>query len=162
MRAFIAVGSNLGDRFGYLALAARALRGVPGVAVVRGSRVFDNASLGPPQPRYLNAVLEVETRRTPEALLLELKAIEQLALRRPAVRWGARSLDLDLLLLADWQVRSPTLTVPHPRLAERRFVLAPLAELAPRLVVPGLGRTVTELLEAAPPWELREAGPYPL
>jgi 2-amino-4-hydroxy-6-hydroxymethyldihydropteridine diphosphokinase len=162
MRAYVAVGSNLGDRFGHLALAARALRGVPGVAVVRGSRVSDNAPLGPPQPRYLNAVLELETRRTPTDLLPALKAIEQQALRRAGVRWGARSLDLDLLLLGDWQVRTPTLQLPHARLAERRFVLAPLCELAPGLVVPGLGRTVAALLADAPPWELRDAGPYPL
>ena len=162
MRAFVAVGSNLGDRYAHLALAARLLRAVPGVAVVRGSRVTDNAPLGPPQPRYLNAVLELETRLTPAALLSALQAVEQAALRRRGVRWGARSLDLDLLVHGVWQVETPSLTVPHLRLAERRFVLAPLCELAPDLVVPGLGRTAAALLEAAPAWDLRDAGPYPL
>jgi len=162
MRAFVAVGSNLGDRHAQLALAARELRATPGIAVVRGSRVTDNAPLGPPQPRFLNAVLELETRLTPAALLAALQAAERVALRRRGVHWGPRSLDLDLLLLGEWQVRTPELTVPHARLAERRFVLAPLGELAPALVVPGLGRTVAALLAEAPAWDLRDAGPYPL
>ena len=98
MRAYVAVGSNLGDRWARLAQAARALRAAPGVAVVRGSRVWDAAPVGPPQPRYLNAVLELETTRTPGALLALLRQVEQAAGRTRDVHWGARTLDLDLLL----------------------------------------------------------------
>jgi 2-amino-4-hydroxy-6-hydroxymethyldihydropteridine diphosphokinase len=144
-----------------LALAARALRATPGVAVVRGSRVWDSAPMGPPQPRYLNAVLELETRLPPRALLAALQAVERQARRRRDVRWGARTLDLDLLLCGDAAVAGPGLTVPHRGLASRRFALQPLAELCPRAPVAGTGRTVAELLAAAPPWELREVGAYP-
>ena len=162
MRAYVAVGSNLGDRWARLAQAARALRAAPGVAVVRGSRVWDAAPLGPPQPRYLNAVLELETTRTPSSLLALLRAAEAAAGRTRDIHWGARTLDLDLLLVGDLHVREPGLTVPHPELARRRFVLAPLAELHPELVVPGLGVSVGRLLEEAPELDLLPVGGYPL
>ena len=161
MRAFVGVGANLGDRWAFLALAARALRATPGVAVVRGSRVWDSAPLGPPQPRYLNAALELETTLPPRALLGALQAVERQARRRRDVRWGARTLDLDLLLFGALAVAQPGLTLPHPALAARRFALQPLAELCPAAVVAGTGRTVAQLLEAAPAWELREVGAYP-
>ena len=162
MRAYVAVGSNLGDRWARLAQAARLLRAAPGVAVVRGSRVWDAAPLGPPQPRYLNAVLELETTRTPSSLLALLRAAEAAAGRTRDIHWGARTLDLDLLLVGDLHVREPGLTVPHPELARRRFVLAPLAELHPELVVPGLGVSVGRLLEEAPELDLSPVGGYPL
>ena len=162
MRAYVAVGSNLGDRWARLALAARALRAAPGVAVVRASRVWDTAPLGPPQPRYLNAVLELETARTPRSLLALLRSVEAEAGRRRDVRWGARTLDLDLLLAGDRIVREPGLTVPHPELANRRFVLAPLAELRPELVVPGTGLAVGRMLEEAPPLDIAAVGGYPI
>jgi 2-amino-4-hydroxy-6-hydroxymethyldihydropteridine diphosphokinase len=162
MRAYVGVGTNLGSRWGFLALAARALRATPGVAVVRGSRVWDSAPLGPPQPRYLNAVLELETTLPPRALLAALKAAERLAGRRREVRWGARTLDLDLLLYGDRVAVERGLTVPHRELGARRFALQPLAEVCGERVVPGTGRTVAELLEAAPAWELREVGGYPV
>ncbi len=162
MRAYVGVGTNLGSRWAWLALAARALRATPGIALVRGSRVWDSAPLGPPQPRYLNAVLELETGLPPRALLAALKAVERLAGRRRDVRWGARTLDLDLLLLGDRLVAEPGLTVPHRELGARRFALQPLAELCGERVVPGTGRTVAALLAAAPEWELREVGGYPV
>ena len=162
MRAYVGVGANLGDRWAWLALAARALRATPGVAVVRGSRVWDSAPLGPPQPRYLNAVLELETNLPPRGLLTALKAVERLARRRRDVRWGARTLDLDLLLLGDRVVAERGLTVPHRELPARRFALQPLAEICGERVVPGTGRMVAELLRAAPAWELRDVGAYPL
>jgi 2-amino-4-hydroxy-6-hydroxymethyldihydropteridine diphosphokinase len=162
MRAFVAVGSNLGDRWARLALAARELRAAPGVAVVRASRAWDTAPLGPPQPRYLNAVLELETTRTPRALLALLRSVEAAAGRRRDVHWGARTLDLDLLVAGDWIVREPGLTVPHPEIANRRFVLAPLAELRPELVVPGTGLAVGRMLEEAPPLDIVAVGGYPI
>jgi 2-amino-4-hydroxy-6-hydroxymethyldihydropteridine diphosphokinase len=119
--------------------------------------------MGPPQPRYLNAVLELETGLPPERLLALLQEIERDAGRRRDVRWGARTLDLDLLLYGDEVVRRPPgLVVPHPGLASRRFVLQPLAELCPDRVVPGAGATVAELLAAAPEHELFAVGLYPL
>jgi 2-amino-4-hydroxy-6-hydroxymethyldihydropteridine diphosphokinase len=162
MRAYVGVGTNLGDRWARLALAARALRAAPRVAVVRASRVWDTAPVGPPQPRYLNAVLELETALPPRALLEALQAVEREALRRRDLRWGARTLDLDLLLHGPTVLDEPGLRLPHPGMAARRFVLAPLAELAPALVVPGTGATVARLLEAAPPADLSPVGRYPL
>jgi len=164
VRAYVAVGTNLGDRWAHLARAARELRGVPRTAVVAASRVFDTAPVGPPQPRYLNAVLALETGLPPEPLLAALRAIEAGALRRRDVRWGARTLDLDLLLHGETVLRTPRLSLPHPGLAVRRFVLTPLAELAPGLRVPGAGGTVAALLGRAPgaPDEVAPAGLYPL
>ena len=164
MRAYVGVGTNLGDRWSNLALAARLLRAAPRVALVRASRVWDTEPVGPPQPRYLNAVLELETARPPEALLELLRQAEGAALRRrrSEVRWGARTLDLDLLVQGAEIRRTPTLTLPHPELARRRFVLVPLAELRPDLPVPGTGATVSALLAAAPPQQLRPAGLYPV
>jgi 2-amino-4-hydroxy-6-hydroxymethyldihydropteridine diphosphokinase len=163
MRAFIGVGSNLGDRWGNLALAARALRASGAAAVLRASSVWDTPPMGPPQPRYLNAVLEVETVLTPRALLALLQRIEATAhRRRGGARWGARTLDLDLLLYGERTLREPGLTVPHEGIAARRFVLAPLAEVAPGLVVPGLGRSVEALLAEAPQGVIERAGLYPL
>jgi 2-amino-4-hydroxy-6-hydroxymethyldihydropteridine diphosphokinase len=162
MRAFVGVGSNLGDRWAHLGAAARALRAAPGVAVVRASGVWDTEPVGPPQPRYLNAVLELETTRTPELLLALLQEVERGAGRRREVRWGARTLDLDLLLFGDRVVHRLGLQVPHPELAHRRFVLVPLAELAGGRVVPGTGATVGDLLEAAPPLSLVRVSGYPI
>jgi 2-amino-4-hydroxy-6-hydroxymethyldihydropteridine diphosphokinase len=162
MRAYVAVGSNLGDRWARLAQAARALRAAPGVAVLRASRVWDAAPIGPPQPRYLNAVLELETTRTPRSLLGLLREVEQAAGRTRDVHWGARTLDLDLLLHGDLLVREPGLVVPHPGMAGRRFVLAPLAELRPEIPVPGADASVGRLLEEAPELDLSPVGGYPL
>lgn len=161
MRAYVGVGSNLGDRWAHLALAARELRGVPGVAFLRGSRVYDAAPMGPSQPRYLNAVVELETSHPPEQLLQALHAVEQAAFRERGLRWGPRTLDLDLLLHGDLVVRNPTLTVPHPGLISRRWVLAPLAELCPERVVPGTGATVAELLATVPAYDMMPVGLYP-
>ncbi|HSN90435.1 MAG TPA: 2-amino-4-hydroxy-6-hydroxymethyldihydropteridine diphosphokinase [Anaeromyxobacteraceae bacterium] len=163
MRAYLGVGTNLGDRWANLALAAREIRASGRAAVLRASRVHDNAPVGPPQPRYLNAVLEVETGLDPERLMALLLAVERAAGRvRGPSRWAARRLDLDLLLQGDLVVRRPGLEVPHPGIAGRAFVLAPLAELCPERVVPGTGRTVARLLAAAPPHDMREVGLYPL
>lgn len=162
MRAYVAVGSNLGDRWGKLAAAARGLRAEERIALVRASRVFDAAPMGPPQPRYLNAALELETELPGAALLAALRRVERASGRvRGGVRWSARTLDLDLLLLGDQVIRTVELVVPHPGLASRRFVLAPLAELCPGRIVPGTGRTVAELLAAAPPADLVPIGLYP-
>jgi 2-amino-4-hydroxy-6-hydroxymethyldihydropteridine diphosphokinase len=161
MRAYVGVGTNLGDRWAHLAQAVRGLAATPGTAVVSASRVFESAPLGPPQPRFLNAVLELETGLTPRGLLEVLRGLEAQAHRRRERPWGPRTLDLDLLLFGDRQVAGPELTVPHPGLASRRFVLAPLAQLCPDRVVPGTSRTVAALLAAVEPWDLVEVGLYP-
>ncbi len=163
MRAYVGVGSNLGDRWAHLAQAAKGLRASSGVSVLRASAVWETAPLGPPQPHYLNAVLELESRLAAGRLHELLRLVEDGAGRVREERWGPRTLDLDLLLFGEERVDTPDLQVPHPELARRRFVLQPLAELCPDLQVPGTGgATVAGLLAACPPAELREAGRYPL
>jgi 2-amino-4-hydroxy-6-hydroxymethyldihydropteridine diphosphokinase len=163
MRAYVSVGSNLGDRRGYLALAARELRAVPGLSVLRASGVYETEPLGPPgQGRYLNAALEVETTLPPVELLRCLLRVEAIAHRRRAARWGPRTLDLDLLLYDDLELRTPELTLPHPGLPSRRFVLEPLAELCPDRPVPGNAATVGELCRRAPRHPVTRVGLYPL
>ncbi len=140
--AYIGLGSNLGDR--RAALEAALARLCP----VRVSGIVETEPWGRPgQPHFLNAVAEIETDLEPQALLERLLEVEREQGRVRAERWGPRTLDLDLLIYGDRIVRSGTLDVPHPRLAERRFVLEGLAELCPDRLVPGLGRTVRELLE---------------
>jgi len=145
VRAFIGLGSNLGDRQATLEAALRRL------APLRVSRLVETEPWGrTDQPRFLNAVAELETGLEPEPLLDRLLEIEREFGRVRARRWGPRTLDLDLLLYGDRTIRTPRLAVPHPRLAERRFVLEALAELCPDQTVPGASRTVRELLEAVP------------
>jgi 2-amino-4-hydroxy-6-hydroxymethyldihydropteridine diphosphokinase len=163
MRVYVGVGSNLGDRWAHLAHAARALLAEDRVALVRASRVYDAAPLGPPQPRYLNAALELECGTTAQALLGVLQEIERSeGRRRTAVRWAARTLDLDVLLFGDEVIRTRTLVVPHPGIVTRRFVLAPLADLCPERIVPGTGQTVATLLSLASPADVVRAGLYPV
>ena len=150
--AYVGLGSNLGDRRATLASALAALR-PRRVSSVAETEPWGRAD----QPRFLNAVAELDTDLEPEPLLARLMEIEATHGRVRAELWGPRTLDLDLLLYGDRVVSSPGLTVPHPRLAERRFVLESLAELAPDLAIPGVGRTVRELL--AEPAGCREGRP---
>lgn len=162
--AYVALGSNLGDRQAKLAEARRRIDATLGLRVLRASRVYETAAVGPPQPDYLNAVLEVRACRGPRGHLRSLQAIER-ALgrdRSTEVRWGPRPIDLDLLWQAGLRISLPGLELPHPRLHERSFVLAPLCELAPELVIEG--RTVREWLASRPEEErasVRPVGNFP-
>ena len=132
--AYIALGSNLGDRAALLRGALAALQRGGDVRVVAESVVYETAPVGgPPQPDYLNMVVAVETLLGPEALLERCLAVETEHGRVRRERWGARTLDLDLLSFGAVLLRTERLTLPHPRLAERAFVLVPLAEVAPEL-----------------------------
>ena len=148
-RAFIGIGSNEGDRLKHVSDAVRALGAVSGIRVVQLATIIETEPMGgPPQGPYLNTVVELETALAPEELLRKLKDIEQQLGRQPsAQRWSPRPIDLDLLLYDDRVIESPELCVPHPRLPERRFVLEPLAQLAPEVVHPVLHRSVAALLE---------------
>lgn len=150
---FIALGGNVGDVRASFVLAVAALDRAAGLRVRAASSLYRTAPVGPiPQPPYLNAVLAASTALAPAAVLRILQDVERsLGRDRTAEqRWGPRTLDLDLLIYGDRRVELPGLTVPHPRLAQRRFVLAPLAELAPRLRPPGHDATVAELLARLP------------
>lgn len=147
--AYIGLGSNVGDRRASIDSAVASLRCSPGVRVLRRSDLRETAPEGVAgQPAFLNGALEIETTLEPAVLLDRLLEIERALGRVRRERWGPREIDLDLLLYGDRVVKTERLVVPHPRMAERRFVLEPLAELCPRRVVPGLGRTVRRLLES--------------
>lgn len=152
-RAFIGLGSNLGDRLDVISRAIKALGAVSGGRVVQMSTVIETAPCGgPPQDPFLNAVIEFETVLSPMALLCVLQQIEvTLGRLRTNERWTPRTIDLDLLLYDDRIIRTADLEVPHPRLHERRFVLEPLVQLSPALRHPGLQKSVAECLAGLGP-----------
>jgi 2-amino-4-hydroxy-6-hydroxymethyldihydropteridine diphosphokinase len=139
--AYVGLGSNLDDPPAQIERAIRHLERLPWSRVAACSSLYGSAPFGPvEQPDFVNAAVALITRLSAHRLLNELKRIESRLGRIPAVRWGPRVIDLDLLLLGNAVLSEPGLTVPHPGIAERNFVLLPLREIAPDLVVPGLGR----------------------
>jgi len=139
--AWVGLGSNLDDPVTQVNAALAALGQLPQSRVLACSGLYRSAPMGPQdQPDYINAVAGLETALSAEALLEALQDIEQAHARVRGEHWGPRTLDLDILLYGDEVIETPHLTVPHPGIAERNFVLAPLAELAPQLSVPGLGK----------------------
>ena len=136
--AYVALGSNLGDRHAHLAAALLALAALPATRLVASSPVYETAPLGPAgQQDYLNAAARLETGLAPHTLLDALLAIEQTRGRLRRERWGPRTLDLDLLLHGETTLADPRLTLPHPAMLTRAFVLTPLCDLAPELVLAG-------------------------
>jgi 2-amino-4-hydroxy-6-hydroxymethyldihydropteridine diphosphokinase len=144
VRALVALGSNVGDRLTTLEAAVDRLDAVEGVRFVRSSRVYETDPVGPPQPDFLNAVVEIETELAPRDLLSALQSIEADLGRTRDLRWGPRTIDLDLLVYDEESIAEPDLEVPHPRMHERAFVLLPLLELDADPMLPG-GRRVATL-----------------
>ena len=145
-RVFLGLGSNQGRRAANLERAVTLL--APRVSIVRLSSFYDTAPQGnPDQSRFLNAVCEAETTLSPAALLIHVKEIEDRMGRRSGPLNSPRPIDIDILLYGDIELITPELAIPHPRLAQREFVLRPLAEIAPGLVPPGLGENISRLLE---------------
>ncbi|MES9937044.1 MAG: 2-amino-4-hydroxy-6-hydroxymethyldihydropteridine diphosphokinase [Sedimenticola sp.] len=149
--AYIGLGSNLEDPPQQVRTALEELAHIPRCSLVASSNLYISTPLGPgDQPEYINAVAALETGLDARELLAELQAIEDQHGRVREERWGPRTLDLDILLIGDRQIDSPELTVPHPELSMRPFVLYPLQELVPAdFVVPGLGE-LRDLLDNCP------------
>lgn len=149
-RAFVALGANLGDPAATLAQALRDLDHVERTRVTGRSRFYCTPAVGPgPQPDYVNAVASVETALPPRRLLEALHAIEARHGRvRDGARWGPRTLDLDLLIYDELALSEPGLRLPHPEMTRRGFVLVPLVELAPDVVIPGFGPAAEALRRA--------------
>ncbi|MCY4383431.1 MAG: 2-amino-4-hydroxy-6-hydroxymethyldihydropteridine diphosphokinase [Nitrospinae bacterium] len=151
-RAFIGAGANLGEPVRQIRQAQDALSQNPGIVFMDASSFFRTQPMGPvEQPPFVNAVFSLECGMSPQELLALLLDIEQKMGRVRKERWGPRLIDLDLLFYDDAVIEEQGLEVPHPRLHERRFVLAPLAEIAPDFVHPVLKKPVSELLDELPP-----------
>jgi 2-amino-4-hydroxy-6-hydroxymethyldihydropteridine diphosphokinase len=153
MKIILGLGGNVGDVRSAFDRAVSALGECPGVAVRDRSSLWRTAAIGPEQPNYLNAAIMVSVETSPRDLLSLCHHIEAAAGRdrRAEVRWGPRTLDLDLLIADTMICRGPLLELPHPRLAERAFALVPAAEVAPEWIHPLEGRTLAELAEKVRP-----------
>ena len=150
-RAFIGAGANLGEPVRQIRQAQDALQKSPGIKFLGASSLYRTQPMGPvEQPPFINAVFALECELGPRELLALLLEIEQNMGRVRIERWGPRVIDLDLLFYGEEIIKEPGLEVPHPRLHERRFVLAPLAEIAPGFVHPVIKKSVSELLAGLP------------
>jgi 2-amino-4-hydroxy-6-hydroxymethyldihydropteridine diphosphokinase len=159
VQAFIGLGSNMGDRAAHLGAARCALAGSEGIDITGASSIYETEPVGyTEQGWFLNQVVGIATGLDPFDLLRVLLEIEQKLGRQRSIRWGPRVIDLDLLLYGDAVLNSPELTVPHPRLYERGFVLAPLSEIAPQHVHPD-GRTTLEHLQKFLSGEKKQVDP---
>jgi len=147
MIAYIGIGSNLGDRKENCFRAVQLLK-ENNISVLKESSLYETEPWGvKDQPKFINMVVMLETTKTPMELLNTLKSIESKMGRRPSKRWGPREIDLDILLYGDMIVDEEELKIPHPLLEKREFVLIPLSEIAPDLIHPISGKTISELLK---------------
>lgn len=144
----IALGSNLGDSRAILEAALATLAATPDINLQAKSSWYQTTAVGPPQPDYINGCALLQVQTSPQMLLETLLKIEAQFGRVRQKRWGARLLDLDLLLYDDLILDTPTLQLPHPRIKERAFVLVPLAEIAPDWIEPVSGCAIVELIQA--------------
>ena len=149
---FIGLGSNLGDRRANVLEALERIRALPGTRIVRESSFYESEPHGDAKTWFGNSVVEVETELAANDLLKRLKAIEEKMGRKrvKGKRWGSRIIDLDILLWDQDVIQKRTLKVPHPEMHKRRFVLMPLAELAPHVIHPQIGSSVSALLATVP------------
>lgn len=159
--AYLALGANLGDRLATMQRAVDALQATAGIRVLRSARVYETEPVGGPegQPAFLDTVLAVETDLSPSELLASCLSIEDRLGRVRAERWGPRSIDIDVLTFGDRTVDEPDLQIPHPRMHERMFVLAPLLELDADPMLPGGRKAQTMRLSVLDPFGVRPVAP---
>lgn len=149
--AFLALGSNLGDRYGCLCSAIDSLSAIDGIEVVAQSSIYETKAVGfTDQPDFLNMAIRIRTLLTPEQLLSACMSVEQKYGRVREQKWGPRTLDIDVLFYGKLVIEHSNLLVPHPRLQERAFVVLPLWDLAPEWVHPGNGLTIQEMKQQVP------------
>ena len=146
-QAAIALGSNLGDPRAILDGALQALQKSPDIDLKTCSNFYNTVAVGPPQPDFLNACAVLETNLSPRSLLHKLLDIEASFGRERREKWGPRTLDLDLLLFDDRIISEPGLSIPHPHMGERAFVLVPLCEIAPHWIHPGIQKAIADLIQ---------------
>ena len=148
--AYLGLGSNLGNRLAFLRSGRDTLAERPDIELIRAAGIYETEAVGgpPENPAFLNTVLEIKTSAEPQQLLTICLAVEDEFGRSRPVRWAPRTLDIDILFYADQIIHEANLTIPHPRLHERSFVLAPLREIAPDLRHPRIDKTIGELAEA--------------
>ncbi len=152
-RVFLGFGGNIGDSLSHFCCAWQQLSSHPRITITASSPVYQTPAVGGPagQPDYLNGVVEISTDMAPHELLQFCRQIEDGAGRNRDIYWGPRTLDIDLLFIDNLVLDDPQLTLPHPRLHQRHFVLLPLNDLAPQLRHPQLHKTIAELLADLPP-----------
>ena len=146
-KAYLLLGSNLGDRLQYLKISKSIINDTCGV-VLSSSSVYETAAWGKTdQPSFLNQVIAIETPLSPEELLESILEIETNLGRKRGSKYDSRTIDIDILYYQDEKINSDSLTIPHPKISERRFVLIPMAEIAPEMTDPAHGQKITQLLE---------------
>ncbi|ARU58598.1 2-amino-4-hydroxy-6- hydroxymethyldihydropteridine diphosphokinase [Oleiphilus messinensis] len=159
-KVYIALGSNLADPNAQLNEAISRLRQVSGITITAYSSIYSSHPVGPQdQPDYANAVVEITTNLSPQTLLKVLKNIEAEQGRTAGRRWGERLIDLDIILYGNQEIRTPDLTIPHLEMANRNFVLLPLAEIAPHTTLP-CGTTILALIDKCPDNPLHKIGAF--
>lgn len=148
-RVFLGLGSNRGDRQTQIECAIQAISQLPSTTLAASASLYESEPVGvEEQPRFLNTALEIQTEIDPKGLLASLKGIEEELGRQQGARWGPREIDLDILLYGDRIIQDAQLEIPHPEMHHRRFVLVPLAEIAPELHHPRLNQTIRHLLQS--------------
>lgn len=151
MRAFLGLGSNKGDRIGYLKNACKYINELEGTEIVQFSSVFETEPWGiREQEMFLNAVIEIETTLQPQDLIAGLKAIEKKLERSKTDKWAEREIDIDVLFYGDYVIQTDTLKIPHTEIENRNFVLVPMIQLDSQFIHPVLEKTISELYKISP------------
>ena len=146
-KVFVGVGSNLGNRVTAIEQATQLISELPDTELISAASLFETEPVGNEnQPKFINSVVQIATKLDPKRFLICLKQIEEALGRMERERWGPREIDLDILVYGERILNEPDLIIPHPEMTRRRFVLVPMAELAPQLIIPGRSKTILDLL----------------